>query len=321
RVLFRSGLVTSFLEQLGGFGGTILAPDGTVAVDSPAAIAALELMLDGLARGVVPRAVLSYHEEEARLAFQNGRAVFMRNWPYAYAILDDPAQSKVAGKVAVAPMPAEPGGQPTAALGGAQRAINANARHPDVAYQLIAYLTAPAQQRERAEVVGQYPTRPALYDDPALSSYLRVPAAEVRRIIEAAEPRPPIPVYTELSELLQVELHRALTGQKPAAEALHHAAAGIREVLDEARLDLATGSPAPAPGPSRTPLVILGALAILGLALLARRIARVRRTGVASGAEASEARLAWAFASPALACIALIAVFPLAWTIWESFHH
>src|SRR5690606_37129487 len=63
------------------------------------------------------------------------------------------------------------------------------------------------------------------------------------------------------------------------------------------------------------------ALAILGLALLARRIARVRRTGVASGAEASEARLAWAFASPALACIALIAVFPLAWTIWESFHH
>ena len=34
----------------------------------------------------------------------------------------------------------------------------------------------------------------------------------------------------------------------------------------------------------------------------------------------SEARLAWAFVLPALGVILLIALFPLAWTVWESLH-
>ena len=36
--------------------------------------------------------------------------------------------------------------------------------------------------------------------------------------------------------------------------------------------------------------------------------------------EAREARLAWGFVLPALAAIALIALFPLGWTVWESLH-
>jgi len=38
------------------------------------------------------------------------------------------------------------------------------------------------------------------------------------------------------------------------------------------------------------------------------------------GAEASEARLAWSFVAPALGVILLVAIFPLAWTAWESLH-
>lgn len=34
----------------------------------------------------------------------------------------------------------------------------------------------------------------------------------------------------------------------------------------------------------------------------------------------SERRLAWAFVAPALAVLALIAVFPLGWAVWESLH-
>ncbi len=44
------------------------------------------------------------------------------------------------------------------------------------------------------------------------------------------------------------------------------------------------------------------------------------RTSGVVGAEAREARLAWAFVLPALAAITLIAMFPLGWTVWESFH-
>jgi multiple sugar transport system substrate-binding protein len=53
----------------------------------------------------VPIAALNWREEEVRLAFQNGQAVFMRNWPYAWSLLQEPAQSRVAGRVAAAPFP------------------------------------------------------------------------------------------------------------------------------------------------------------------------------------------------------------------------
>lgn len=41
---------------------------------------------------------------------------------------------------------------------------------------------------------------------------------------------------------------------------------------------------------------------------------------MAEGQERAEARLGWTLVAPALAVIALVALFPLAWTVWESFH-
>jgi len=72
------GLVTVFLEYLGAFGGTILE-GGRVRVADPAAIRALTLMRDQLQSGVVPRSVLTWHEEEARFAFQNGHCLTLES--------------------------------------------------------------------------------------------------------------------------------------------------------------------------------------------------------------------------------------------------
>jgi multiple sugar transport system substrate-binding protein len=228
------GLVTVFLEYLGAYGGAILTLDMRVAVHRPEAVRALTFMRGQLRRGgIAPREVLTWHEEETRFAFQNGTAVFMRNWPYAVALLADSAESRVAGRFAVAPMPAAPGGRPTAALGGAQLAINAHSEHPEAAYRLIEYLTAPEQMLERAAVVGQYPARPALYDDPRLEAALGVPTAEVRRIVEAATPRPVTPIYTQLSEILQIHLHRALVGTATPEAALRAAAEEMERVIEE----------------------------------------------------------------------------------------
>lgn len=231
------GLVTVFLEHLGGFGGRILDAEGRVVVDEEPAVRALEFMRSTIETGLVPRAALTWQEEQTRFAFQNGQAVLMRNWPYAYALLSDSAQSRVAGRFAVAPMPAAPGGRPTAALGGAQLAVNAYTEHPDAAYAVIEYLTRPEQMLERARVVGQYPTRPALYDDPALAASLAIEPAAARAIIARAEPRPVTPVYTQLSELLQVRLHRALTGQQEPAAALADAAREMRALLERVGLE------------------------------------------------------------------------------------
>jgi multiple sugar transport system substrate-binding protein len=227
------GLVTVFVELLGGFGAQILDADGAVVVDSDAAVRALTWMRDAVHEsGIVPEAALTWHEEETRFAFQNGAAALMRNWPYAYALMQG-ADSPVAGRFAVAPMPAAPGGEPTAALGGSQLAINARSGQQADAWALVEFLTAPEQMLERARLIGQLPSRRSTYAAEAgLAEALGIAPAAARRIIEAAKPRPVTPVYTQLSELLQVRLHRALSGQEEPRAALADAAVEMRRLLD-----------------------------------------------------------------------------------------
>lgn len=231
------GLVTVFLEILGAYGGEILDAGGRVRVDEPAAVRALTHLRDQVHRWeIAPEAVLTWHEEETRFAFQNGTSVFMRNWPYAYTLVNG-GDSRVAGRVGVAPMPAAPGGRPTATLGGSQLAVNPNSDAPEAAYALIRFLTSPEQMLERARLNGQFPARPALYDDPRLAEALPIPAAEARRIIEAARPRPVTPIYTQLSEILQIHLHRALVRRAEPAAALRQAAREMRRTIRETGVD------------------------------------------------------------------------------------
>jgi len=231
------GLVTVFLEYLGAFGGTLFDSEGRVSLGADAAVDALRTMRDhvDVAR-IVPPAALTWHEEQTRFAFQNGEAAFMRNWPYAVALLQDDAQSKVANRFAVAPMPSGPGGAATAALGGGVLAVNAHSDEPEGARLLLDYLLKPEQLIERARDVGQFPPRPSLYDTPELADALTVAPGDVRRIIERAVARPATPIYAELSETLQVALHRVLTRQEEPRAALVAAAAAMQARLDETGL-------------------------------------------------------------------------------------
>jgi multiple sugar transport system substrate-binding protein len=229
------GLVTVYLEILGAYGGRILGPDHEVLVDAPEGASALLYLRDLLWRGISPQEVLTWHEEETRFAFQNGQAVFLRNWPYAVPLLAGPG-SRVAGRFAVAPMPAAPGGAPTATLGGGQLAINAHSRSPDAAWRLVAFLTAPEQMLERAEAVGQYPARRSVWTSPRLAAALQEPPDRVLRIVESAAARPATPIWTELSEILQIWLHRALAGQAEPEAALREAAREMERVIERSGL-------------------------------------------------------------------------------------
>jgi|GEM_PF-3759850 len=62
----------------------IIEPDGTISINNPKAAAAIDLAAtwDG---DISPPGVTGYMEEDARGVWQTGNAVFMRNWPYAYA--------------------------------------------------------------------------------------------------------------------------------------------------------------------------------------------------------------------------------------------
>jgi ABC-type glycerol-3-phosphate transport system substrate-binding protein len=236
------GLITVFLEYLGAHGGGILSEDGHVIVDQPAAIDALTFMCRAVAAGgVSPPSVLNWREEEVRLAFQNGTAVYMRNWPYAWPLLHA-SQSRVAGRVGISVFPGTKN-RSVAALGGAQLAVNAHSEHPDLAWSLVRFLSAPEQMIERARLIAQLPPRRSLYESQALADALPFPIAPVRQALETASPRPVTPVYSELSEILQVRVHRALTGQQPPAAALRDAAREMRALLSRSGLDADNSAP------------------------------------------------------------------------------
>jgi multiple sugar transport system substrate-binding protein len=146
--------------------------------------------------------VTAADEELTRREFGAGRAVFLRNWPYARALFEA-ANSPVRGRVGIAPLPG--GGT----LGGAHLAIHARTRHPEAAWALVRHLASPASQRAIAAAVGLHPTRPDLLDDPAL-----------RAIFAGARSRPVTPWYQTLSATLQPELSAAILGLKPAPDAL-----------------------------------------------------------------------------------------------------
>src|SRR5262249_19653778 len=91
------GLVTVYLEVLWGFGGDwIVADTHEVLLDRPEALRALEFLLKTIGF-ISPAGITTYTEEETRTLFQNGQSVFLRNWPYVWTLVNEPA-SKVAGK-------------------------------------------------------------------------------------------------------------------------------------------------------------------------------------------------------------------------------
>ncbi|MHB8877342.1 MAG: ABC transporter substrate-binding protein [Myxococcaceae bacterium] len=226
------GLVCNAYEAIWGHGGGS-QEDGRLLLDTPAAVAAVGYLRSLVARGLSPPSVTSAAEEETRRAFQSGRAVFMRNWPYAFAEAQRP-DSPVRGKVEVAALPSLSGEPGPGALGGWQLAVNAWSPRPRraAAEALIRHLTSPAAALTLALAYGRNPARSAVYRDPALIAQAPFIAGLLPRVLEA-RPRPVSPFYNLLSDTLQGELSAAVTGIRTPAEALRRA---------QARADHLTGA-------------------------------------------------------------------------------
>lgn len=155
------GLTCNAIEWVGGQGGgTVVNADGEITIRNAQAAKALNLAASWIG-SISPAGVLNYEEEEARGVFQNANALFMRNWPYAWALMQK-NDSLVKGKVGVAKLPGNPS---AAALGGWQLGVSKYTKHPAIAADLVMYMTSAAVQKTRA-IHGSYnPTLPALYKD------------------------------------------------------------------------------------------------------------------------------------------------------------
>ena len=226
------GLTCDALEWVASYGGgTFVAPDGKVTADNPNAVKAIAWAASTVGK-IAPEGVLNYEEEDARGVFQSGNAAFMRNWPYAWALVQS-GGSAVHGKVDVEPLPSGTAGGPhVATLGGWNLAVSRFSQHPAEAVSLARFMTSYEEQRYRAIHGSFNPTIPALYHDPDV---LKADPFYGRLFptIENALARPSSVtgrLYARASATIFDSVHSALSGTMTAQPAMADMARRLRQI-------------------------------------------------------------------------------------------
>ncbi|MCH8041840.1 MAG: ABC transporter substrate-binding protein [Nitrospinae bacterium] len=204
------GLVCDMLEFVGSHGGTLITEDGMRStLADPQTVDAVTFVREHIIKSLATPAVLTYQEPESLAIFVQGKAVFHRNWPYAWGLANDPRHSKIVGKVGVTVLPHFPNGKSISALGGWLYGISAYSRHPDEAWSFIEFMTSPEMQKYFALHASLAPSRKDLYTDPEVLE-ANPQYRELFPVFQTATPRPRTPVYPIVSNILQRYFSRVL---------------------------------------------------------------------------------------------------------------
>ncbi|MDH5186193.1 MAG: ABC transporter substrate-binding protein [candidate division WOR-3 bacterium] len=226
------GLICNFIEFAGSNNGGIVVQDEEISLNSPENIKATQFMYDLIHKYKVspPNTFTEMKEEEVRIFFQQGNALFARNWPYAWALYQS-EDSKVKGKVGITNLPYFPAGKSVATLGGWHIGIS---RYSDVKPQsiaLIQFIVSFATQKKLAMELGWNPGRKDIYTDSEVLQ--RSPHfAPLRQVFENAQPRPNLPYYSQISEVLQNNINAILAGRETPEAALAKAEEEVSKIVE-----------------------------------------------------------------------------------------
>lgn len=223
------GLTCNAVEAIYGAGGEVVKADGkTPNIDTPQAAQGLDFLVNGFKQGYIPKEAITYQEEPSRQAFQGGKLLFLRNWPYVYAHLTNDADSKVKGKFAVAPLPGL-NGLGTSTLGGHSAAITVYSKHKATALDFLKFIETPDVQNNDFLKIGTLaPVIKAPYSDPsAIAKFPYLPTLE--KSIDTAIPRPVSPFYPAITQSIETNVYEALQGSQSVEAALKNIQAGIQQ--------------------------------------------------------------------------------------------
>lgn len=246
---FDEGLTVVFLELAYSAGAQpIISADGKQAeIDQAPAIEAVEFM-----RRAIDVSDQAY--KGSLYVFERGRALLMRNWPFAAARIrrdarieeekarapsapqwrrrDAAAMRKTAHAFTVVPLPPWNRGDPSVAiLGGHDLVIPRNAANPRAALRLIDFLTSFEQVRRDARHFSQFPVLESLASDPDIVN--REKTLTAIRDTDRVEPRPVIANYADVSKIISDGLKRALGNHRPVSDALRDLDQAVQDALNE----------------------------------------------------------------------------------------
>lgn len=183
----------------------------------------LEMMHKFTTAAFSPKDILNFTEGETHTTFEQGHAVFARNWPYQFGRLKGKEEGVTVdvANVGIAPLPN--GGS----VGGWLLGINKSSKNVDGAWEFIKFAAGEEGQKIMSTQGGYLPGFNALLEDSEVQGANEMLTYEgFKKALANTIARPVSPEYSKVSDTIQVETHKYLSsgdGLDQAAEALENA--------------------------------------------------------------------------------------------------
>jgi multiple sugar transport system substrate-binding protein len=223
------GLTVNFDEAVHGAGGVIVGDDGKPNVATPEATKGLSTLVDWFKDGHIPKAAITWQEENGRTAFQHGELIFHRNWGYVYNHAANDKDSEIKGKFDVAPLPGITGAG-VSSLGGHTKAIAKYAENKGTALDFLKYVSSPEAQKSNTLATSNSPVLESLYSDPDLLKKFPFMPIQLKSI-QTAKPRPKAVEYGDVTLAIQDAAYGALQGQTQPDAALQALQAKLQTLI------------------------------------------------------------------------------------------
>lgn len=219
-----------WLNLIYAFGGNILDAGhgweyGDIVVNSPQNIAATQQYVKLTAFS--PPDTLNYGWGEAQSALQQGHVFMGLLWNDQAPFLEDPAVSKVAGKIGYSLIPST-SGEPFSQMEGLTYLIPTESKHSREAYRFIEWaMSAPVQLQQTLQ--GSESARRSTYDDarvrelPYTSTFLAG--------VPVARPKPTIPESAEMTEAMEQHVSDIVSGRASAQAGMDNLALDLQRIL------------------------------------------------------------------------------------------
>ena len=219
-----------WLNFVYSYGGNILDSQhgweyGDIVINSPQNVAATEQYVKLLRFS--PPDTLTFGWDQAQSMLQQGHAFMGLLWSDQAAFLEDPALSKVAGKIGYSLIPSSTS-QPFSQMTGLSYLIPTESKHPHEAYRFIAWAMS-SQVQIRQMLMGSESIRKSTYEDPRVRALPYAPAFLAS--IPVAKEKPTIPEASQMTEATELRLSEILTGKKSVQDGLDKLALDYQKII------------------------------------------------------------------------------------------
>ena len=223
---------TPWAYMLYAMGGDYLTKDGKSAINTPEWAKTMDLYASML-RQYGPPGVVNFNWYECSAAFMQGQVgIYFDGVNFANQF-EDPAKSKIAGKVAYAVLPAGPGGHHTCTFTNAM-AVSAQSKNKEAAYLFCCWSTNK-QNAVRELLAGVGVGRASVWANPEVKAKPKMPQSWYDAYLDSLKigkpGLPEINSVTEYRDIIGVAIQKAIEGA-PTAQVLAEAHKDFQDLLN-----------------------------------------------------------------------------------------